>query len=214
MTFARICVEIDLSRPLPNAIEICVGSYSWVQKLDYETLPFHCRLCREYGHLQHRCPRNKSQESLPSQPMSKPPEIDKEKNITPDEIGASDGFVPVRARNRNRGQKRSFKERQDDTFNRFEVLDELNQQEVNPGLINLDHGLMDLLQEDSVIESTSDPIGEECQQSDVDQQKGTSEVQEPLAVVTTTAVDSPAIGKHIGSSLTVKIKPPPKLGIL
>ena len=30
MTFACFCVEIDLSRPLPNAIEMCVGSYSWV----------------------------------------------------------------------------------------------------------------------------------------------------------------------------------------
>ena len=100
--------------------------------------------------------------------MSKPPETNKGKNISPDETGVSDGFVPVRARNRNRGQKRSFKERQDDTFNRFEVLDELNQQEVNPGLINLDHGLMDLAQEDLVIESTLDLIGDECQQLDVD----------------------------------------------
>ncbi|WP_416229976.1 hypothetical protein, partial [Pseudomonas paraeruginosa] len=46
MNFACICVEIDLSRPLPDAIEMCVGSYSWVQQLDYETLPFCCFLCR------------------------------------------------------------------------------------------------------------------------------------------------------------------------
>ena len=52
MTFAHICVEIDLSRPLPDAIEMCAGSYSWVQHLDYETLPFRYRLCREYGHFQ------------------------------------------------------------------------------------------------------------------------------------------------------------------
>ena len=51
MTFALICVEIDLSQPLPDAIEMCAGSYSWVQQLDYETLPFHYRLCQEYGHL-------------------------------------------------------------------------------------------------------------------------------------------------------------------
>ena len=59
--------------------------------------------------------------------MSKSPEIDKGKNISPDETGASNGYVLVRAQNQNRGQKRSFKERQDDTFNRFEVLDELSQ---------------------------------------------------------------------------------------
>ena len=40
MTFARICVELDLSRPLPDAVEMCVGSHSWMQQLDYETLPF------------------------------------------------------------------------------------------------------------------------------------------------------------------------------
>lgn len=58
--------------------------------------------------------------------MSNPPEIDKGKSISPNEVGASDGFVLVRAQNRNRGQKRPFKERRDDTFNRFEVLDELS----------------------------------------------------------------------------------------
>ena len=162
MTFARICVEIDLSRPLPDAIEMCAGSYSWVQQLDYETLPFCCHLCREYGHLLRRCPRNKPQESLQSQLVSKPPKIDKGKNISFDEIGASDGFAPVRARNQNRGQKRSFKERKDDTFNRFEVLDELCQQEVNLSLINLDNGFTDLVQEDPVIEPIMDPIGDEC----------------------------------------------------
>ena len=59
--------------------------------------------------------------------MSKPLEADKGKSAGPDEVGASEGFVPVRARNRNRDLKRSFKERQEDTFNRFEVLDELSQ---------------------------------------------------------------------------------------
>lgn len=29
--YARICVEIDLSKPLPDAIDMCAGSYSWVQ---------------------------------------------------------------------------------------------------------------------------------------------------------------------------------------
>lgn len=52
MTFAHICVEIHLSNQLPNSLEICVGVDSWVQQLDYETFPFHCHLCHEYGHLQ------------------------------------------------------------------------------------------------------------------------------------------------------------------
>lgn len=85
---------------------------------------------------------------------------------------------------------------------------------MNPSLINLDHGPMDLAQMDPVIDSTMDPLGDECWQLDDDQQKGTLEVQEPLAIVTTVGMDSLAIGQHIGSSLAVKIKPPPKLGIL
>ncbi|XP_057851710.2 uncharacterized protein LOC131061871 [Cryptomeria japonica] len=51
MAFSRICVEIDLSKHLPNAIDMSVGSYSWVQQLDYETLPFRCHLYHDYGHL-------------------------------------------------------------------------------------------------------------------------------------------------------------------
>ena len=51
----------------------------------------------------------------------------------------AEGFVQVKARNRNRGQKRTLMEwQEEDTFNRFEILDELDQQEVIPGLINVD----------------------------------------------------------------------------
>ena len=39
-----------------------------------------------------------------------------------------DGFVQVKTWNWNRGQKRNLMERQEeDTFNRFEILDELGQ---------------------------------------------------------------------------------------
>ena len=59
-----------------------------------------------------------------------------------------------------------------------------------------------------------DPIGDECRQLDADQQEANAEVQEPSAIVTTTSMDSPTIGHHIGSSSATKIKPPPKLGIM
>ena len=127
MTFACICVEIDLSRPLPDAIEMCAGSHSWVQHLDYETLPFRCWLCREYGHLQRHFPRNMPRESQPSHLVSNPLETDKGKPISHDEVGNFNGFSPVRAHNRNNHPKRSFKERQEDnTFNRFEIFYELS----------------------------------------------------------------------------------------
>ena len=36
---------------LPEAIKINFGSWSHVQKLDYEQLPFKCQKCHEYGHF-------------------------------------------------------------------------------------------------------------------------------------------------------------------
>ena len=48
-----------------------------------------------------------------------------------------------------------IRERQEeDTFNRFEILDELGQQEVNPGLINVDQNVGDSSLE--IISSTPD----------------------------------------------------------
>lgn len=41
-SYARVCVEIDLSKPLPDSIDMTVGSCSWTQPLDYEMLPFRC----------------------------------------------------------------------------------------------------------------------------------------------------------------------------
>ena len=43
---------------LPEVIKINVGSWSHVQKLDYEQLPFKCRKCHVYGHFSRGCPSN------------------------------------------------------------------------------------------------------------------------------------------------------------
>jgi hypothetical protein len=144
MTFARICVEIDLSRPIPDAVEMCAGSHSWMQQLDYETLPFRCRLCHEYGHLLRRCPKAKSVEQQSSPPSRTIPSADKGKKPIASEGKDADGFVQVKTRNWNRGHKRNLMQRQvEDTFNRFEILEELGQQEVNPGVINVDQHVGD-----------------------------------------------------------------------
>ncbi|XP_057866241.2 receptor-like protein EIX1 [Cryptomeria japonica] len=131
MTFARIYVEIDLSKPLPNAIEMCAGSYSWVQQLDYETLPFRCRLCHESSHLQRKCPRYKPMVHQSQQSTRNIDGVDKGKATMIGEAVGTDGFVPVKTKDRNQGQKRPLQVRQeDDTFNRFEALDDLTQQEI------------------------------------------------------------------------------------
>jgi len=55
-TYARICVEIDLSKGLPDRIHLKHESFIWLQRLDYENTAFRCRFCHLTGHLQDTCP--------------------------------------------------------------------------------------------------------------------------------------------------------------
>ncbi|XP_057862719.1 uncharacterized protein LOC131071037 [Cryptomeria japonica] len=129
ISFARICVEVDLNNPLPDSMEIRMGSSSWIQQLDYETLPFRCRICHEYGHLHCKCPRFKSS----PQAALEPPRGDKGKAPMSNESMDNEGFIPAKPRNKGKGKKRSWLDRQnEDTFNKFEVLDNLTQEEGIP----------------------------------------------------------------------------------
>jgi len=55
-TYARICVEIDLSKGLPDKIQLQHESYKRIQALDYENTAFRCRTCHQTGHLHDSCP--------------------------------------------------------------------------------------------------------------------------------------------------------------
>jgi len=55
-TYARICVEIDLSKGLPDRMHLKHESHIWLQRLDYENTAFRCRYCQLTGHLQDSCP--------------------------------------------------------------------------------------------------------------------------------------------------------------
>jgi hypothetical protein len=59
---ARIYVEVDLEVGIPEAIKINVGSWSHIQKLDYEQLSFKCRGCHEYGHFARNCPKTNEED--------------------------------------------------------------------------------------------------------------------------------------------------------
>jgi hypothetical protein len=48
---ARLCVEVDLEKGLPEAIQLILDGWSYIQMVDYEQLPFKCKYCHEYGHL-------------------------------------------------------------------------------------------------------------------------------------------------------------------
>ena len=56
---ARICVKVDLARGVPEAIKIKVDEWMHIQQLDYEQIPFKCKVCHEYGHFANRCTTRK-----------------------------------------------------------------------------------------------------------------------------------------------------------
>jgi len=59
---ARICVEVDLGRGLPEAIKLRVDQWTQIQQLDYEKIPFKCKVCHDYGHFPNRCSKLKDAE--------------------------------------------------------------------------------------------------------------------------------------------------------
>ena len=50
-SFARICVYLDLSKEMPEAINLSWEDEEWIQPIDYEKIPFRCTQCHEYDHL-------------------------------------------------------------------------------------------------------------------------------------------------------------------
>ena len=83
-SFARICVYMNISEPLPEMIELEYEGKVWMQLLDYEHLPFRCRCCHEYGNLYKSFPLNATEKQLPHiNGLETPPRQEDE------------GFVPV-----------------------------------------------------------------------------------------------------------------------
>ena len=78
---------MDLSKDLPEAIRLNWDDEEWIQQIDYEQLPFRCRICHEYSHFRRNCPRE-----------------DKEKmEQALGEVLGSEGFTQVKSRGRSRG---------------------------------------------------------------------------------------------------------------
>ena len=117
--FAHILIEVDLNNRLPDSMEICMGTSSWIQQQDYENLPFRCIFFHECGHLHHRCPKNKS----PSLDSPGPPREHKGKAPLSKGLVDREGFIQVKSYNKGKGKKRTWMDRQTDgTFNKFNAL--------------------------------------------------------------------------------------------
>ena len=52
---ARICVEVDLEKGLPESIMLSLDGWSHLQTVDYEQIPFKCKFFHEYGNFAKFC---------------------------------------------------------------------------------------------------------------------------------------------------------------
>jgi hypothetical protein len=53
-------VEADLEKGFPKAIQrLTLDNWSYIQQVDYEQLPFKCKVYHEYGHFAKTCPQTK-----------------------------------------------------------------------------------------------------------------------------------------------------------
>lgn len=98
-SYARICAELDLSKGLPEQINLKINDFVWTQTLDYENTAFRCRHCHQSGHLQNSCPsrpakKNKANASKPKSkrwtPFSPPPVVDSGSSSSEDEDSDED----------------------------------------------------------------------------------------------------------------------------
>jgi hypothetical protein len=71
---ARICVEVDLEKGLPEALQINLDQWSHHQVLDYEQIPFKCMVCHAHGHFAKNCP--KIQEEQPPSKLQSRKELE------------------------------------------------------------------------------------------------------------------------------------------
>jgi hypothetical protein len=49
---------VDLEKGLPEAINLTLDKWNYLQQVDYEQLPFKCKICHEYGHFAKHCPKS------------------------------------------------------------------------------------------------------------------------------------------------------------
>jgi len=98
-TFARICAEIDMSKGLPDQINLKIGDFHWTQSLDYENTAFRCRNCHHTGHLQSSYPLMPAQKKKANpKPKSKswkphdPPPMDDFDSSSDEEEGDAEGM--------------------------------------------------------------------------------------------------------------------------
>jgi hypothetical protein len=110
-SYARICVYLNIAKPLPGSIVLEYHDEDWIQTIDYEHIPFRCRKCHEHGHLFRECPLNMIQKEGPSENGKDKEGKDKE------------GFVQQTGKRRTGGKRQPAQISKDpSTHNKYVVL--------------------------------------------------------------------------------------------
>eukprot|EP00253_Pinus_taeda_P017483 PITA_17483 len=92
-TFARICVEVDLSKGLPDNIRLIYKQQNWLQTLDYENTAFRCRSRKESrgkdGNFPPPDSDDEESEAEEDDTLAEKEEVSKEKENKEDVISAN-----------------------------------------------------------------------------------------------------------------------------
>lgn len=114
VSYARICVYLDIYKELPESIKLSSLDEQWLQAIDYEHISFRCCKSHEYGHLFREGPLN----FLSLMPQSKNREKD------------AKGFEKVSNRKRTTKRNPSLEgHKKPQTSNRYEALSKATNEE-------------------------------------------------------------------------------------
>ena len=59
ISYARICIYLDITKDLPGGIDLTSEDEDWFQEIHYEQIMFRCRQCHEHRDMFRDCPHNK-----------------------------------------------------------------------------------------------------------------------------------------------------------
>jgi hypothetical protein len=112
-SYAIMCIEMDMSGELLEAISLEFRDEEWIQNINYEKIPFRCCRFHEHGHLIRECLTIKKQEVENTKLQQN-----------------EDGFIKPNHRNRaNKKQSKTPTGRNLEARNKVEGRDKTNKEE-------------------------------------------------------------------------------------
>ena len=78
---ARICVEVDLEKGLPEVINLLMDGWNHLQTMDYEQIPFKCKFYHEYRNFVKFFPKKPARPSTNETPKEEWNEVNRRKCV-------------------------------------------------------------------------------------------------------------------------------------